>query len=88
MSNVQNSSSRAGLASDMQLIYPNLGPIAQELGVRHLLEGTVSRSRDQIRVSLRLVDASGAQPKGNRAIPRARRESAVAFTAPIDAGEK
>src|SRR5262249_40014661 len=30
--------------------------IGRELGVRHLLEGTVSRDRDQMRVALQLID--------------------------------
>jgi serine/threonine-protein kinase len=34
----------------------NLRAIGRELGVRHLLEGTVSRDHDQIRVALHLVD--------------------------------
>jgi TolB-like protein/Flp pilus assembly protein TadD len=34
----------------------DLRAIGRELGVRHLLEGTVSRSTDQLRVALRLVD--------------------------------
>ena len=40
----------------------NHGAIARELGVRHLLEGAVSRSNGQMRVSLRLVDPRGARP--------------------------
>ena len=40
----------------------NHGTIARELGVRHLLEGAVSRSNGQMRVSLRLVDSRGARP--------------------------
>ncbi len=34
----------------------NLQAIGRDLGVRHLLEGTVSRNHDQVRVALRLVD--------------------------------
>jgi serine/threonine-protein kinase len=34
----------------------NLHTIGQDLGVRHLLEGTVSRDHDQMRVALQLVD--------------------------------
>jgi serine/threonine-protein kinase len=34
----------------------DLRAIGRELGVRHLLEGTVSRATDQLRVALRLVD--------------------------------
>jgi serine/threonine-protein kinase len=34
----------------------DLRAIGRELGVRHLLEGTVSRTTDQLRVALRLVD--------------------------------
>jgi serine/threonine-protein kinase len=34
----------------------NLHVIGRELGVRHLLEGTVSRDHDQMRVALHLVD--------------------------------
>jgi TolB-like protein/Flp pilus assembly protein TadD len=34
----------------------NLHAIGRDLGVRHLLEGTVSRERDQMRVALHLVD--------------------------------
>ena len=34
----------------------NLPEIARELGVRHLLEGTVKRANEEVRVSLRLVD--------------------------------
>jgi serine/threonine-protein kinase len=34
----------------------NLRTIGRDLGVRHLLEGTVSRDHDQIRVALQLVD--------------------------------
>src|SRR6266478_6383935 len=34
----------------------NLRAIGRELGVRHLLQGTVSRDHDQIRVALHLVD--------------------------------
>ena len=34
----------------------NLHGIGRDLGVRHLLEGTVSRDHDQVRVALRLVD--------------------------------
>ncbi len=34
---------------------------AQELGVRYLLEGTVSRSPDKVRVSCQLVDADSAR---------------------------
>jgi serine/threonine protein kinase len=34
----------------------NLLAIARELGVRHLLEGSVSRAKDVVRVSLRIVD--------------------------------
>src|SRR6185503_20323924 len=34
----------------------NLRAIGRELGVRHLLEGTVSRDHDQVRVALHLVD--------------------------------
>jgi len=34
----------------------NLRAIGRDLGVRHLLEGTVSRANDQLRVALRLVD--------------------------------
>ena len=40
----------------------NYGAIARELGVRHLLEGAVSRSNGQMRVSLRLVDPDGTRP--------------------------
>ncbi len=35
--------------------------VAQELGVRYLLEGTVSRSPDKVRVSCQLVDAESAR---------------------------
>jgi TolB-like protein len=34
----------------------NLSTIGRDLGVRHLLEGTVSRENDQLRVALQLVD--------------------------------
>jgi serine/threonine protein kinase/tetratricopeptide (TPR) repeat protein len=34
----------------------NLHAIGRDLGVRHLLEGTVSRDHDQMRLALRLVD--------------------------------
>src|SRR5689334_1907876 len=34
----------------------NLHAIGRDLGVRHLLEGTVSRDNDQVRVALHLVD--------------------------------
>ena len=34
----------------------NLHAIGRDLGVRHLLEGTVSRANDQLRVALQLVD--------------------------------
>jgi serine/threonine protein kinase len=34
----------------------NLHAIGRDLGVRHLLEGTVSRNHDQMRVTLQLVD--------------------------------
>ena len=34
----------------------NLHAIGRDLGVRHLLEGTVSRDHDQMRVALHLVD--------------------------------
>ncbi len=34
----------------------NLHAIGRDLGVRHLLEGTVSRDHDQMRVALKLVD--------------------------------
>ena len=34
----------------------NLREIGRELGVRHLLQGTVSREKDQMRVALHLVD--------------------------------
>src|SRR5437899_8555199 len=34
----------------------NLHAIGRDLGVRHLLEGTVSRDHDQMRVALQLVD--------------------------------
>jgi serine/threonine-protein kinase len=34
----------------------NLHAIGRDLGVRHLLEGTVSRDHDQVRIALRLVD--------------------------------
>ena len=34
----------------------NLHAIGRDLGVRHLLEGTVSRDQDQMRVALHLVD--------------------------------
>jgi len=34
----------------------NLSTIGRDLGVRHLLEGTVSRDHDQMRVALHLVD--------------------------------
>jgi serine/threonine protein kinase/Flp pilus assembly protein TadD len=34
----------------------NLSTIGRDLGVRHLLEGTVSRDNDQMRVTLHLVD--------------------------------
>ena len=34
----------------------NLSTIGRDLGVRHLLEGTVSRDHDQMRVALQLVD--------------------------------
>jgi serine/threonine protein kinase/tetratricopeptide (TPR) repeat protein len=34
----------------------NLHAIGRDLGVRHLLEGTISRDNDQMRVALRLVD--------------------------------
>jgi serine/threonine protein kinase/tetratricopeptide (TPR) repeat protein len=34
----------------------NLNAIGRDLGVRHLLEGTVSRDHDQMRVALHLVD--------------------------------
>jgi serine/threonine protein kinase/tetratricopeptide (TPR) repeat protein len=37
----------------------NLREIGRELGVRHLLEGTVLRDQDQMRVALRLVDLRG-----------------------------
>ena len=40
----------------------NYDAIARELGVRHLLEGAVSRSNGQMRVSLRLVDRDGTRP--------------------------
>ncbi|MFZ3373994.1 MAG: serine/threonine-protein kinase, partial [Chthoniobacterales bacterium] len=36
----------------------NLHAIGRDLGVRHLLEGTVSRDHDQMRVALHLVDLS------------------------------
>ena len=36
----------------------NFRAIGHDLGVRHLLEGSVSRDRDQMRVSIRLVDPS------------------------------
>jgi eukaryotic-like serine/threonine-protein kinase len=38
----------------------NLHAIGRDLGVRHLLEGTVSRDRDQMRVALQLVDLRDA----------------------------
>src|SRR5207302_7951104 len=34
----------------------NLHAIGRDLGVRHLLEGTVSRDQDQMRVALHVVD--------------------------------
>jgi TolB-like protein len=34
----------------------DLGTIGRDLGVRHLLEGTVSRANDQLHVALILVD--------------------------------
>jgi serine/threonine protein kinase/tetratricopeptide (TPR) repeat protein len=41
----------------------NLHAIGRDLGVRHLLEGTVSRDHDQMRVALHLVDLrDGAHP--------------------------
>jgi serine/threonine-protein kinase len=41
----------------------NLHTIGQDLGVRHLLEGTVSRDHDQMRVALQLVDLrDGGRP--------------------------
>jgi serine/threonine protein kinase/tetratricopeptide (TPR) repeat protein len=41
----------------------NLHAIGRDLGVRHLLEGTVSRDHDQMRVALQLVDLRrGGQP--------------------------
>ena len=41
----------------------NLHAIGRDLGVRHLLEGTVSRDHDQMRVALQLVDLrGGGQP--------------------------
>src|SRR4029077_19055526 len=41
----------------------NLHAIGRDLGVRHLLEGTVSRDYDQMRVALHLVDLrDGAHP--------------------------
>ena len=39
----------------------NHDTIARELGVRYLLEGGVSRSSGQMRVSLRLIDSRGSQ---------------------------
>ena len=41
----------------------NLHTIGRDLGVRHLLEGTVSRDHDQMRVALQLVDLrDGGRP--------------------------
>src|SRR5262249_4303206 len=40
----------------------DLRAIGRELGVRHLLEGTVSRATDQLRVVLRLVDLRDGGP--------------------------
>jgi serine/threonine-protein kinase len=41
----------------------NLREIGRELGVRHLLQGTVSRDHDQMRVALQLVDLrDGGRP--------------------------
>ena len=41
----------------------NLHAIGRDLGVRHLLEGTVSRDHDQMRVALQLVDLrDGGRP--------------------------
>ena len=41
----------------------NLQAIGRDLGVRHLLEGTVSRDHDQMRVALHLVDLrDGSRP--------------------------
>ena len=41
----------------------NLPAIGRDLGVRHLLEGTVSRDHDQMRVALQLVDLrDGSHP--------------------------
>ena len=39
----------------------NHATIARELGVRYLLEGSVSRSSGQMHVSLRLIDSRGSQ---------------------------
>ena len=40
----------------------NLHAIGRDLGVRHLLEGTVSRDHDQMRVVLQLVDLRDERP--------------------------
>lgn len=36
----------------------NLREIAEELGVEHILEGSVQKSRDQVRVTVQLIDAT------------------------------
>ena len=36
----------------------NIGEIAQQLGVAHILEGTVQKAADQVRVNVQLIDAA------------------------------
>ena len=46
----------------------NLHAIGRDLGVRHLLEGTVSRDHDQMRIALQLVESSRQRPPVDRNI--------------------
>src|SRR5215469_9642669 len=52
----------------------NLHAIGRELGVRHLLEGTVSRDNDQMRVALHLVDLHDIAHPWTETYQRASRE--------------
>ena len=42
--------------------------IGRELGVRYVLEGSVRREGDRIRISAQLIDAAGGAPPVGRAL--------------------
>lgn len=47
-----------------------LNQVERELGVQYLLEGTVRRDADHVRISVRLIDASGQAPIWSRQYDR------------------